>query len=49
MGEIAGNQIKVKYIVAVILMLFFVLNDLVFDFVFNFGSSDYISFICTFS
>lgn len=41
------ERIKAKYIIAVSLMLFFVLNDLVFDFLFNFDSSDYISFACT--
>ena len=42
-----NNQVKGRYIIAVSLMLFFVLNDLVFDFLFNFESSDYISFACT--
>ena len=42
-----NSQLKAKYIIAVSLMLFFVLNDLVFDFLFNFESSDYISFACT--
>lgn len=41
------SDINIKYIIAIILMLFFVINDLVFDFVFNFKSSDYISFGCT--
>jgi len=45
--SVAKSSIKIKYIIAVILMLLFVLNDLVFDFLFNFESSDYISFACT--
>ena len=38
---------KIRYIVAIIVMLFFVLNDLMFDFLFDFESSDYIAFACT--
>ena len=37
----------IKYFVACIFMLFFVVNDLVFDFLFNFESSDYIAFAST--
>ena len=40
-------KVKVRYLIAVFLMLFFVLNDLAFDFLFNFQGSDYISFACT--
>lgn len=38
---------KTRYIAAIFVMLFFVLNDLIFDFLFDFESSDYISFACT--
>lgn len=47
MAEETIKKTGVKYIMAVFIMLFFVLNDLVFDFLFDFGSSDYISFAFT--
>lgn len=47
MAEVYCNRIKAKYLIAVAVMLFFVLNDLVFDFLFSFESSDYISFAFT--
>ena len=47
MGEVTNKRVKGKYLVAVMFMLFFVANDLVFDFLFNFESSDYVSFGCT--
>lgn len=40
-------DINVKYVIASIFMLIFVINDLVFDFLLNFQLSDYISFIFT--
>ena len=38
------KKISMQYLVASILMIFFVLSDLIFDFLFNFGSSNYLSF-----
>lgn len=37
----------IKYLIASLFMLFFVVNDLVFDFLFNFETSDYIAFAST--
>lgn len=47
MEDIENGKIRARYLLATVLMLFFVVNDLVFDFVFDFGGSDYISFSCT--
>ena len=47
MADVALKKRKVKYIIAVVVMLLFVLNDLIFDFLFDFQSSDYIAFACT--
>lgn len=47
MAEGTYKRIRWRFFAAIIVMLFFVLNDLVFDFVFDFASSDYISFACT--
>lgn len=38
------KKISMQYLVASILMIFFVLSDLIFDFLFNFSSSNYLSF-----
>ena len=40
-------DVNFNYIIAVIFMLFFVVNDLVFDFLLTFKSSDIISLCCT--
>lgn len=47
MADVAIRKAKAKYIIAIVVMLFFVLNDLIFDFLFDFESSDYIAFACT--
>ena len=36
MADVAIRKAKAKYIIAIIVMLFFVLNDLIFDFLFDF-------------
>lgn len=38
------KKISIQYLTASILMIFFVLSDLLFDFVFNFSGSNYLSF-----
>lgn len=41
------KKISMQYLTASILMIFFVLSDLIFDFVFNFSGSNYLSFSFT--
>lgn len=41
------RKLKLKYYIAIMVMCLFVVNDLVFDFLFNFEGSDVIAFCCT--
>lgn len=43
----ANVKVKREYLIAIAIMLVFVLNDLIFDFLFSFNGSDYIAFACT--
>lgn len=46
--EVSETKKKYKnYYIAAILMLVFIFNDLIFDYLFNFGTSDFISFLFT--
>lgn len=47
MASLKKLDATIKYLIASCLMLFFVVNDLVFDFLFNFETSDYIAFAST--